>query len=284
MRPLLQNVLKARTLFGCIFRSILLFFCRLPLFCLSPPRPSHLCPLCGCCCHNCARLSRSLSALVWRGWLGDRSPAARPPVMQAPPPSVEPDSGIWWHLAFYFKNIMHQCWHSVCIKFMMYVAVPEGAAAERDEEYVTAEAQTHTQLHRLSMHLYWLIEVNAHTFCFKSRSWSFTSDFISHASPQTECNWIPYTDSRVPKVLHFIHSPQINSRTTLFMTPPIYVTSQPSFSPPPLALSSLSVSQDALSVKQWYSPLTNNDCQVLLERKDCMLKEGTRGCKDNGFL
>lgn len=105
---------------------------------------SHLCPFCRCfCCHFCVQFSHSLSALVWWGWHGDHSPPALPTVTWAPPLSRTSPWYLVTFSVFYFKNIMHQCWHSVCIKFMMYMAPPEGAAAERDEECVTAEAQTH---------------------------------------------------------------------------------------------------------------------------------------------
>lgn len=97
------------------------------------------------------------------GWRGDCWLPARPLVIQVSK-SVETQPGVWWHLAFYSK-IMHQCWHSVlCIKFIMYVALPVGAAAEREEWCRSwgADTQTFSRVELIYNSLS-LIKLNVHT-------------------------------------------------------------------------------------------------------------------------
>lgn len=92
----------------------------------------------------------------------------------------------------------------------------------------------------------------------------------------------------LPAVLHFIHSSQINSGTTLFMIPNLC---QQSGRPPPSAASPLISSASCLclplhvrSMKQWYFLVTSNDFVRFLKGEEDKWREGRRGCEDNGFL
>ncbi len=97
-----------------------------------------------------------------------------------------------------------------------------------------------------------------------------------------------HTDTPLPAVLHFIHSSQINSGTTLFMIPNLC---QQSGRPPLSAASRLISSASCLclplhvrSMKQWYFLVTSNEFVRFLKGEEDKWREGTRGCEDNGFL
>lgn len=216
-----------------------------------------------------------MTGLAWRPLSGGTSSGDASP----PPLSW---TRVWYLVTF---SVLFQKYYASVLTFSLH-KIPDVCGSSwrrcsRKRRGVCDSWGKNTQLHWLSMQLYWLIEINAHTLCFKSRSSSFTSDFISHATSRLGFNWNPCTDSLVPEVLHFIHSPQSNSRATLFMIPQFM---SPDRLSPYLLQQSACVSRCApsetmvLSInKQWV-------CHVLFERNRYILREGTRGCKDNGFL
>lgn len=88
----------------------------------------------------------------------------------------------------------------------------------------------------------------------------------------------------LPAVLHFIHSSQINSGTTLFMISNLCQQSgRPPLSSYLLCLMSLSPSTCARNETMVLSSNERRVCQVLKGEED-KWREGTRGCEDNGFL
>lgn len=154
---------------------------------------------------------------------------------------------------------------------MVSVTLPVGAAAVREATSVSQLRHEHASHH--------------HTCTFISAEstrqliqimYSLMNDFQSHVFRPSSCSsFVFITDSRrtpcssahthtsFPEVLHFIHSLQINSSTTLFMIPNL--CQQPG-RPPLTAASPLISAASCLclplhvrSLKQWYFLVTSNE-------------------------
>lgn len=124
-------------------------------------------------------------------------------------------------------KIMHQCWHSaLCIKFMMYVAVPVGTAVkERQGVCHSWGTDTHipllTHIKHNVAHTHtntwpcvqlWTVIINLYEYIWKLCISCFFSfcDFVSSLWIQKELPFLTHTHTHtlapLPAVLHFIHS------------------------------------------------------------------------------